>query len=331
MGRYVDKYGPRNPLLFGVIVLAISTFVFAYGVSLSNLDYAYAVAIIARSVQGLASASTMSAGMTLCALTHVESIRGTAMGIAMAGVAFGTLLGPPLGGILSFYTNYSIPFVIVGCILVFNFISQLLILHELNFLCAFPCRCVSTHDEIASGHCFLFPVITSVVYVDVEEQEALVRTKSISPDNVQDDLAFSNSINIFKSLFTLLSDKNVFTLILVTCTGNSVLAMMEPLIPLYLNDQFNENILNEGLIFGCATLSYLLLTPFAGLISDRYPKWLALCIGLCSLSSGLFLLLFSFVALEIVCVSLVLVGIGMAFVDTPTLPFLSEIVTVRIF
>ena len=53
MGSLVDVYGPKYPLLAGVIVLAISTFLFAFGLSLKNdLSTAYGVVFVARSVQG---------------------------------------------------------------------------------------------------------------------------------------------------------------------------------------------------------------------------------------------------------------------------------------
>ena len=53
MGSIVDLHGPKYPLLLGVIVLALSTFLFAFGLSIKNdISTAYAVVIVARSVQG---------------------------------------------------------------------------------------------------------------------------------------------------------------------------------------------------------------------------------------------------------------------------------------
>jgi DHA1 family solute carrier family 18 vesicular amine transporter 1/2 len=106
-GKIVDRTGPKSPLLLGVVVLALATFVFAVGLSLNhNLHVAYALCFVARSVQGIASASTMSAGMTLVAATHPESLRGAAIGTAMTGIALGVLLGPTVGGLMGYYINY---------------------------------------------------------------------------------------------------------------------------------------------------------------------------------------------------------------------------------
>jgi MFS family permease len=125
MGSIVEKYGPRTPLVFGIAVLSISTFLFAIGLTLNkSLSLAYLLLLSARSVQGLASASIMSAGMTLCALAHDDSTRGTAMGLAMTGLALGTLLGPPLGGIIGYHLNLWSPFVIIASLLVVIFLYQ---------------------------------------------------------------------------------------------------------------------------------------------------------------------------------------------------------------
>lgn len=132
-GHIVGKYGPYRPLLIGVIILSISTLLFAFGVSSSvPLSSAYGIVLVARSVQGLASASTMSAGMTLCAVTHNEDIRGTALGMAMLGVALGTLMGPPLGGVLGYFVSYWFPFVLVAGMLLLDGVAQTVVLAKLN-------------------------------------------------------------------------------------------------------------------------------------------------------------------------------------------------------
>ena len=70
-GSLVGKYGSKMPLLIGVIVLALSTFVFAYAMSLEDhKGTSIVLCFVARSVQGIASASTMTAGMELVSETH---------------------------------------------------------------------------------------------------------------------------------------------------------------------------------------------------------------------------------------------------------------------
>ena len=95
MGSVVDEHGPRNPMLAGATLLCFSSFLLAFGVRSSNsIHIVYTAALISKALQGLASAMLTSAGMTLCALTHHDCNRGTAMGLAMVGVAMGSMLGP---------------------------------------------------------------------------------------------------------------------------------------------------------------------------------------------------------------------------------------------
>jgi MFS transporter, DHA1 family, solute carrier family 18 (vesicular amine transporter), member 1/2 len=309
MGTLVDRHGPKYPLLVGVFVLAISTLFFAYGVSLHNMNHAYIVLIVARMVQGIASASTMSAGMTLIAMTHPESIRGAAMGMAMIGVAAGALSGPPVGGILSYYTNYWTPFVITGGVLLLDFIAQLSILHDT--LTCIPCA--------------------PIRYIEDEEKQEFVRKSSSSGLCSGADGGEGDGAVDLRSMLQLVRDPQVGTVFAVCILGNACVGMIEPLVPLYLRDQFGTNILNQGLIFACATLSYLVFTPIAGHISDTHPKWMCLGLGMLSCALGLLLLMgtASLDAIPLVCVCLVCIGTGMSFIDTPTLPLLSELVERR--
>lgn len=61
--------------------------------------------------------------------------------------------------------------------------------------------------------------------------------------------------------------------------------------------------------------------------SDKWEKWQCLCLGL--VIQGIGMCLFSLANdIGIVCMCLALVGGGMAFIDTPILPLLADIVNV---
>lgn len=73
MGSIVDLYGPKYPLLIGVVVLALSTFLFAFGLSCKNdLPTAYATVFVARSVQGKTKTVHLNCAVHL-AFTHSHS------------------------------------------------------------------------------------------------------------------------------------------------------------------------------------------------------------------------------------------------------------------
>lgn len=360
MGEIVDKSGPKYPLLFGVIVLALSTFLFAYGLSFKNdLPTAYAMVMVARSVQGIASASTMSAGMTLSALTHHESNRGTAMGIAMIGVAFGTLSGPPIGGIMGYFLPLWSPYVLVGGLLICNALAQLFVLHRKDS--TIPIYIKEADEPTRASRITRFSERTTegpnilrntnrTTDFDVarqftqhterhtdqhaqhnggqhSSQYAERHTHAGHAEHRPTEIRISCTIEDTISVITLLKQRKIFFVVLVAVTGNCAIGMIEPLIPLYLHNTFHENILHQGLIFATATVSYLVFTPIAGMLSDTYPKWSCLSIGLACMAFG-FGFLYVAGSLVRVCVSLFFIGAGMSFIDTPALPLLSEIIEV---
>jgi MFS family permease len=356
MGSLVDKYGPKYPLLFGVFVLAVSTCFFAIGLTFThNLSVAYAVCMIARSVQGIASASTMSAGMTLAALTHHESNRGTAMGIAMIGVALGTLMGPPIGGIMGYFISLWSPYIAVAGLLFCNCVAQLYILHRPNSTIPVYIKekdePLSTSIPRASFSSSLFsengnnvsretwgngqpPDVSSSNHPRGSNSRHNSHSHSISSNNNNNSginsrgASFSEAVVEVITVFTLLRNRQILFVGVVAVLGNCCVGMIEPLVPLYLDAQFGENVLHQGLIFSTATISYLIATPFAGMLSDAYPKWACLTGGLLSVGFG-FLFLYDSTSLVKVCVSLFFIGAGMGFLDTPILPLLSEIIEVR--
>lgn len=325
LGSIVDRVGPKQPLRWGLAILSLSTSVFAYGVSLqANLSAAYAIVLAARSVQGVASSALMSGGMTLCALAHAEqseSVRGTAMGMAMIGVAFGTLLGPPLGGVLGYYINLWVAFVFVAVVLMGVFVAQLLYLD--GIIDEAQARATSSAANAAAvargaGESSL---------IDSSSSKSSSSSSSANGGNAGKDQDHNKEEET--SMLTLMRDPQVRYVGLLAVSGNFVIGMIEPLVPIFLKNAFDEKLLWQGLIFGVASLSYLLLTPAAGAASDAFPKWLCLVGGLCVMGAGMCSFLLLAHSVPLICVSLALVGGGMAFVDTPILPLLADIIEVR--
>ncbi|HEX2993593.1 MAG TPA: MFS transporter, partial [Anaerolineales bacterium] len=105
IGFWVDRKGFRQPLLIGLIGLAISTVFFAYASS-------FALLVTARALQGASAAATWTAGLALLAAVYPRENRGAAMGTAFSLMSAGLLLGPPLGGFLFERFGRAVPFLI---------------------------------------------------------------------------------------------------------------------------------------------------------------------------------------------------------------------------
>src|SRR5262249_18382187 len=111
MGWLADRVGWRVPVLWGIYGLMGSMALYATAPTLGWL-------FVARFLQGASGAALWTAGGAALAEVSPREGRGRAMGTAMAGMSMGTLLGPPLGGVLFHCGGYRLPFVLATCLAV---------------------------------------------------------------------------------------------------------------------------------------------------------------------------------------------------------------------
>ena len=113
-GTIIDRVGYDKPLTFGLIVMFLSTAIFAIGES-------YGVLFFARSLQGVGSAFADTSGLAMIADTYTEKTERTkALGIALAFISFGCLVAPPFGGTLYQFAGKKVPFIILAFVSLFD-------------------------------------------------------------------------------------------------------------------------------------------------------------------------------------------------------------------
>ena len=115
MGAVSDRLGRKRPMMGALVVLALSTLLFAYARSLPML-------FVARMLQGAADAVTWVVGFALIADLYGEDERGRAMGLSMAGSTLGIILGPLLGGWLYEMGGIRLPFLVVAALAVLDLV-----------------------------------------------------------------------------------------------------------------------------------------------------------------------------------------------------------------
>ena len=108
-GRWVDRSGPRGPLLTGLLILAVATLLFAVAEALPLL-------MLARLAQGAAAACSWVAGLALVAATTPLRTRARNLGIVLSAVSMGVLFGPALGGILADAFGRHAPFLFAAAL-----------------------------------------------------------------------------------------------------------------------------------------------------------------------------------------------------------------------
>jgi MFS family permease len=91
-GIAAARIGARPTAIAGLLVVAVSTFVFAIGDTILVLD-------LARFAQGVGSAFAWTAGLTWLISETPSAKRGQTIGSAMAAAIVGALFGPVLGGV----------------------------------------------------------------------------------------------------------------------------------------------------------------------------------------------------------------------------------------
>ncbi len=405
-GLMVDRHGPRTPLLFGGLVLAASCGVFigallqatarpaaaaaaAPSPSSSAVDDLTAAMALtfwlctaARFVQGFASALASAAGMTLVIQAHDASVRGSAVGAASTGIALGALCGPPLGGLLGTF-GFWVPFAALGGLLGVNVLVQACV----------PASALGLAERSSvqgsgggggggggGGRGGDRRLGRSTADPELDPMRSLNSVRSIPtrlfPEERGEeeeeydagDPAPAGSNTLFTGC-RLLGDPLVSITAMASMLANAAVGMIEPLVPLYMQDTLlvsggarnstggggggggsiddgsdnaGGHTIVVGLVFASATLSYLLLTPVAGVISDRCAargrRWAVVLAGMVILALSLssFLLVSgggsgdsTSDAWTGLVVGLVGIGAGLACIDGPTSALLADIMDAR--
>jgi MFS family permease len=91
-GFVAARFGPRRTVLFGLGLLAVSSFAFGFANQFVLLD-------AARLLQGIAGALMWAGAFTWLILSAPEERRATVIGSAIGTAVAGALFGPPLGAL----------------------------------------------------------------------------------------------------------------------------------------------------------------------------------------------------------------------------------------
>ncbi|CAL2050151.1 CBN-CAT-1 protein [Caenorhabditis brenneri] len=122
IGPLTNRIGYTLPMFGGFVIMFSSTILFAFGDS-------YFTLWLARALQGVGSACTSTSGMGMLAQAYPDDLeRGSAMGIALGGLALGVLVGPPYGGLLYQWSGKELPFVLLALLALFDGSIQFMVL-----------------------------------------------------------------------------------------------------------------------------------------------------------------------------------------------------------
>lgn len=125
------------------------------------------------------------------------------------------------------------------------------------------------------------------------------------------------------NLLALLTHRNIFWAMFISVLGSFGFAMLEPLLPIDLEQRFGVSSAGIGVLFGVLSLTYTVGQPYFGTLSDRIgrkPLILIGLIGTATVMPGLSLA----PRLWLVGVFMGLLGLTSGAFSTPNLPLLAE-------
>ncbi|XP_029819471.1 LOW QUALITY PROTEIN: chromaffin granule amine transporter-like, partial [Manacus vitellinus] len=122
VGLLTNRIGYHIPMFVGFSIMFLSTVMFAFSGT-------YTLLFIARALQGVGSSFSSVAGLGMLASVYTDdSERGSAMGIALGGLALGVLIGAPFGSVMYEFAGKSSPFLVLAFLALLDGALQLCIL-----------------------------------------------------------------------------------------------------------------------------------------------------------------------------------------------------------
>lgn len=104
-GRIADLKGKKSVYQYGFLIFSIGSLFCGISKTITAL-------IISRIIQAIGAAMTMSCNQAIITNVFPQHERGRALGLSGTTVALGTMLGPPIGGIMIWMFNWESIFLI---------------------------------------------------------------------------------------------------------------------------------------------------------------------------------------------------------------------------
>lgn len=298
----IDRRGPRLPLTFGVASLIAAAICFSYAFSTKEADVSYSIASVGALLHGLASACITHSCISLVALTHASEYRSRALKVLISGVATGLLLGSPIGGLCYKYINPWSAFMITALLVVVSLLVQFLL--------------------FSGGY---------IVYItendnDDEISVSLFPLGRMQQGNVMHD---EDYVEAAPGICALYTNRYVLIAFVSSLVGSFTLGMLQPLLPLYLEREFLLGVLHQSIVYASAILFYLLGICFIDIfLVQNVPKYRCMIYGLIILGCGMCAMLAA-TSITVTLLCVFVIGLGLAFLETPALPLLADIIEVR--
>jgi len=278
-GRLGDMFGKTRVFKFGIALFTI-------GSLLCGITSSFPMLIIARIIQAIGAAGTMSTNQGIITEAFPQKERGKALGLLGTSVALGSLVGPGLGGLIvgvvswEFIFIINVPIGLVTLYLAFKLLpkgykaaggkmdgvgSVLFVISMVSLFAALNKGLILgfTDPIILIG--FVVSILSFIVFLFVEMRRDYPLIK----------------LEIFKNkLFSLSILCGFISFVAIFC--NNII------LPFYLQDVMSYTPQHAGLILMIYPLLLTVVAPISGHLSDKIGSEVLTFIGLILISVGLF-------------------------------------------
>ncbi|MBN1038402.1 MFS transporter [Clostridium botulinum] len=278
-GRLGDIKGKTSVFKYGFIIFVLGSLLCGISTTLNFLTFS-------RIVQGIGAAMTMSTSQGIITHTFPKNERGRALGISGTFVALGTLLGPPLGGLIISVVSWEYIFLINVPIGTVAFIAAMKYL---------PKDKITTKQTLDYNGAILFLICIVSLFL------GLLKGQKIGYNHITIILSFIIALVSF-IVFIILESKiknplvdlsifknrvfsiNVFCAFL-SFVGISCINIIQPF---YLQDVLELSPGTTGFIMMGYPIVLIIIAPLSGYLADKIGSKILTLSGLLVSAIGLF-------------------------------------------
>ncbi|MEG0914969.1 MAG: MFS transporter [Christensenellaceae bacterium] len=308
-GRMGDMKGKGRLFMFGTVV-------FTAGSLMAGLSHDLTTLIIARVVEGIGGAAALANNQGIITEVFPTNQRGRALGISGIAVALGTMLGPPIGGLIVTYLNWNFIFLINVPVGILGFLLALRLLprgeklkEKIDYrgtallalsliLCFFALLIGQSkgfaHPIVLFGFIGGGILLFTFLWVERKTKQPIL------------------NLSLFKN--------QIFTLSIL-CVLIQFLAMggISIIQPFYIEKVLALDAGTTGLIMMSFPLVMGIASPLSGALSDKIGSEVLTLIGLCIMTLGVFLLstLTAATSAALLIIYLCIVGLGAGIFTSP--------------
>jgi EmrB/QacA subfamily drug resistance transporter len=310
-GKIADKLGKVRIFEYGFLVFGI-------GSLLCALSWNLPVLIAARSVQAIGASMFMSSNQGIIATIFPPEERGRALGLLGTTVAMGTMIGPPLGGIMVDLFNWQSLFLINIPISLFAFVAGIRLLPRDD-----KAGSLAGFDLVGSGLfvVFIFGLFYFMLSGAHRGWGAASELISLTAAGACGILFVLRERRVHDPMIDLSIFNNGFFSISVICVlFVFVVTFCVTIVqPFFLQDALGLSPSAAGLLLLAAPLASGLIAPLSGHLSDKIGAKALTATGLAIILVALGLMCFLDLGSSLVhvAVCLALFGLGSGIFSSP--------------